>query len=502
MRLRTTSIAGITAVVIAMLAAAAPALAGRDQVSIIQADRETFQQGPGASASAFNEFSALGVDIVKAQVMWRDVAPAGRPADPSSPAAYDWSRFDMFVRNARRRGLRPYLSLGGRAPDWASKSTCRGARPGTCRPSNTLFRQFALAAGRHYTGGELHVDMWSLWNEPNLAFWLNPQRSRRGVPLAPSIYRRLYAAGRKGLSQSGHGGDRILLGELAPLGSRQRGIGAKLAPLTFIREMACVKRNFRPLSRRQRRARRCSRAKLRTNGFAIHPYTARLTPSRGNKGPRARARPDDATLRYLGRLRRTLDKVRKRLGTRKLGIWITEFGFQSKPPDEFSSSLATVARYLDESEYIAYTSARVKSIDQYTLFDDPVGTTPSVFRNFEGFQLGLRFATSGPFVPAFGGRKPKVYDAYRMPVFAKIKKRNARGRVEVFAGVRAKRLASSFVTIDTALPGQPFRRLRTVRLNRRGYFRKSFRLSRATRRTFRVTSTETGQVRLKRAVRR
>ena len=108
--------------------------------------------------------------------------------------------------------MEPFLVLGNRAPDWATAKRTR--RRGTYRPSARELRLFATAAGARYSGsfgGLPRVAIWSIWNEPNLFSWLAPQR-RRGVPLSPSIYRGLYLAGHRGLRDSGHGADRILLG--------------------------------------------------------------------------------------------------------------------------------------------------------------------------------------------------------------------------------------------------------------------------------------------------
>src|SRR5438270_495636 len=73
------------------------------------------------------------------------------------------------------------------------------------------------------------VSFWELWNEPNQAGWLAPQWSH-GVPQSPIMYRRLYYAGRRSLDATGHGGDVILIGNTAPLGSSARGERSPLRP--------------------------------------------------------------------------------------------------------------------------------------------------------------------------------------------------------------------------------------------------------------------------------
>src|SRR3712207_5972249 len=145
-----------------------------------------------APSATLDEFAALGTDVVKVNLYWDAVAPRGRrkPAgfDGRNPASYSWADYPALVQAIRTRGMRPYFSLGGRAPDWATK---RRGRRGTYKPNAKEFRRFAEAAGLRFPD----VDIWSVWNEPNLYSWLGPQRSKRGTPLSPSIYRGLYLGG-------------------------------------------------------------------------------------------------------------------------------------------------------------------------------------------------------------------------------------------------------------------------------------------------------------------
>src|SRR3712207_5021465 len=98
------------------------------------------------------------------------------------------------------------------------------------------------------------VDLYSVWNEPNLANWLAPQYAN-GVPFAPHYYRRMLYAAKSGLSDTGHGSDGFLIGELLPYGASR----TRIRPLAFMREMACVNRRFRPYRGRAARKRRCNK---------------------------------------------------------------------------------------------------------------------------------------------------------------------------------------------------------------------------------------------------
>jgi hypothetical protein len=463
-------------VTIAMLVAAALAAPAADastrQLTIMQDDPYV----RNATASTLDEFQALGVDVVKVQLYWNDVAPGGRrkPAgfDGSNPASYSWGTYASAVDAIAARGMRPYLSLGSRAPRWASGK--RG-RAGTYRPSAREFRRFAEAAGRQFQ----NVDIWSIWNEPNLYSWLSPQRSRSRMPLSPSIYRNLYLAGYRGLGDAGHSRDTILLGELMPRAKTSR---QKVPPLEFLREMACLDRNYRQYRGRAARQRGCRKVRrIPTSGLAYHPYTL---PA----GPHLREARDDAAIGQLGRVRATLDALARRGKLpRRTPIWITEFGYQTRPPDPiFGTSLRRAAGFMDESEWIAYRNRRVATYSQYTLYDDPPRSGGGPLR-WSSWQSGLRFRD--------GRAKSRVYDAFRMPLFVRSRGANA---VEVWGGMRS--LSGGSAQVESSPRGGSYRTRGSIPLNRAGYFRKVFRLRGGSRHTFRVTLN--GHTRVKRPVAR
>jgi hypothetical protein len=298
------------------------------------------------------------------------------------------------------------------------------------------------------------VSLWSVWNEPNLPRFLLPQRDSRGRPLSPHLYRGLYLAAHEALGATGHGDDTILMGELLPVGKAGRSERSSVRPLEFVRDLACVDSRLRPYRGSAARHRDCDDYRaLPGTGMAVHPYTS------GTFGPPS-SRPrhrDDVMIGSLSRLTSLLDRLgsRRRLAVRRMPVWITEFGFQTEPPERFGARLRDMPRYMGESEYIAYRNSRVRSYSQYPLLDD---------RGSAGFQSGLRFSD--------GRAKPKVYRAFELPLFAR---RVSRSRVELFGGVRAA--SGGRVTIEARRPGGRFRRIGTARLNSRGYFRVRLRAS-------------------------
>jgi hypothetical protein len=437
----------ITIAMLIAVACGAPAAHASSRQLLIMQDDSLLHAAP---ASTLDEFASFGTDVVKVNLYWDQVAPAGRrkPAgfDGADPSAYAWGDYDDLAQAILARGMRPYFSLGGRAPDWASG---RRGRRGTYRPDAREFGAFAEAAGRHFE----NVDIWSIWNEGNLYSWLSPQR-RKGVPISPSIYRGLYLAGHRGLRASGHGDDTILFGELMPRGGTDQ---RKVRPLEFIREMVCLDRNYRQYRGRAARQRGCRRVgRIPTSGLAYHPYTLA-------GGPRVREGADDAAIGQLARVRSTLDALaRRRKLPPRTPIWITEFGYQTRPPDRNATPLRRAPGLMDLSEWIAFRDPRVASYAQYQLRDD------------DFWQSGLRFADGDP--------KRGVYPAFRLPVYVRSLGRNA---VEVFGGSRSA--ASEPARVESRAPGGSYRSLGSVPVNQAGYFRRIFRVKGGFRHKFRVT---------------
>jgi hypothetical protein len=230
--------------------------------------------------------------------------------------------------------------------------------------------------------------------------------------------------------------------------------------------MACVDSHYRPFKGSAAKKRGCTGRfrKIPGTGVAYHPYTYA-------GGPDVRQRnADDASIGELGRVARAVDALnrRHRLVHGRLPIWITEFGFQTDPPDVFQSAIKKVPGFMGESEWLAYKSSRVLSYSQYPLVDDPVGTGA---QKYAGFQSGIRFVD--------GAAKKGVYQAFQMPFYVR-----ARGsaRAEVFGGVRAADPEAP-VTIQSRRKGGKWTTLPggSLRLGRGGYFDKLFHVSTSSR---------------------
>jgi hypothetical protein len=198
--------------------------------------------------------------------------------------------------------------------------------------------------------------------------------------------------------------------------------------------------DYRRLRVRTARAAGCNGFKrVAANGFAHHPY--------GPSGQVPKGR-DIVNMSGIRRLASALDKA-ARAGriSRGLGIYNTEFGYQTNPPDPFiGTTPGRQAEILNTLEEFSYRFPRLKSYSQYLLYDDPARSGPAALK-WAGFQTGLRYN---------GGSAKPSYEAYRLPISVKKQRRGVRiwGHVRPGTGVRyvqVQRLAGGNSTNDGPL---------------------------------------------------
>jgi hypothetical protein len=243
----------------------------------------------------------------------------------------------------------------------------------------------------------------------------------------------------------------VLFGETAAISS----------PVDTLRAALCLDPAGRPFRGRLRRLQGCRNPRrLPIGGFAHHPYAQYAS---GGVFQRS-GTTDSLTMAYLGRLHDLMDGAARRGRIpRGRGIYLSEFGFQSKPPDRyFGLSLSGQARALNQAENLFYKDPRIRGVTQFELYDVPEP------RDRDVFNTGLRFAK--------GGRKP-AWGAYRMPLVAE---RVSAGVVEVWGQVRPARGTTTAVVRAKRRGGGSVRVFR-VRTNRSGFFRMRVRRSGATR---------------------
>ena len=275
--------------------------------------------------------------------------------------------------------MTPTLTVTGPGPVWTS------SRPGLKRPSYkprpAAFGAFAEAVARRYAA---KVDRYIIWNEPNIHVWLSPQASctRRGcTPVSPHLYRALARAAYRAIAEHDPIAQ-ILIGALSPRGQRLRTTRTVMRPLLFLRRFGCRSDRWARIASGE-----CRRFRPAIgDGFAIHPYSGRIAPERPHPNS------DDVGLAQISNLEATLDRLQRlraiRSTTRRLGIYIDEYGYQTSPPDRIAGiSPRKQDAWLQRAAYLAWRHPRVKLFTQYIWRDEPRSSD----RSFSGWQSGLRY---------------------------------------------------------------------------------------------------------------
>ena len=397
---------------LAPLFAPAGASASPTQMSIMMDDNLLLYRSDHVAARALTQMKAMGVDTVRVTVLWRTVAEFAHPRlrdikklkgnarkravrqrhrfEADDPATYprrNWDRYDNLVKAATQRGVRVYFNVTGPGPIWAQRRPPKRLRKllGSWKPKAGAYKEFVKAVGRRFDGTYRdengsrevlpRVSMWSLWNEPNQAGWLSPQwekRNGRWMPASPRLFRELVQRGYEGLMATGHRADNdiVLLGETAPLGSGGRSERSPMYPKRFLRELMCVKSNGRAYTGKSARLRQCSdfrkKGPLKATGYAHHPYTKKLAPSRRHRAA------DALTMANISELGTLLDELAVKTGnlSRGLPLYMTEFGYETSPPDRHSGIAPLAqARFNTLGEYLAWKDPRVAAQAQFLLAD-------------------------------------------------------------------------------------------------------------------------------------
>ena len=443
----------LLAAFVALLAPQA-ATAASGQLSLIQDDRLLLGATSKNPAQVMAEVRALGVDIVRTNVIYHKVyktptdrrKPSGFNASDPSSRKYNWAPTDRLVALARANGLQVLMTVTGPGPFFTSSSPgrCRSV-PCSFRPKPSEFGAFAAAAVKRYRG---KVAYYSIWNEPNIGkTWLTPrlQRTRFGtVDVAGAIYRKLFQAGYQAIARHDRARrNRVLFGETAAIG----------APLPMLRAALCLDPAGRPFKGRLKALQGCSGrvARLNIGGVAIHPYNFGGYGNTQSKTSTKSSLP----LAYMPRLHRLLNGAARhgRIGGGK-GIFVTEFGFQTRPPDPFGVSWSSQARLINESDRLFFSDQRIRSVAQYEVTDVPQ-------RN--QFNTGLRSA---------GGQRKPAYAAYRVPI---VVSRRSASSVEVYGQARPSRLLRggpvTRVEVQMSRGGGAFTTVAQPLTNRRGIFK-------------------------------
>jgi Glycosyl hydrolase catalytic core len=333
----------------------------------------------GNTAQTFATFKTLNVQELRLSLYWG--GPTGvatrRPTQPANPAdpAYDWSAYDAVVRQAASNGIHVVFSIVD-TPAWAN-----GGRATNVAPSSSIqLRDFAFAAARRYSGSYLDasgeklpaVKDWIAWNEPNNPVFLRPQYiNKRGAWVIQSAvsYAVICNAIYGGVHATLISGERVACGATAPRGNNSPlSSRPSVSPLVFLHAVKAA-------------------GLVTFDAWAHHPYYSGPADAPASRTDLGAGVDEAVTLGNIGDLISTVTQL---YGKKR--IWITEYGYQTNPPDTlFGVSWAKQAKYLTQAVEIARKNPRIDMFLWFLLKDEP---------NLSGWQSGLE-TVSGEQKPAF-----------------------------------------------------------------------------------------------------
>ena len=299
----------------------------------------------GRTDWAFKQLRGLRAGIVRITIDWSTVArrrpqsrrPGGQRLQLDGRRPRDLEGFGEQGPRARD-DLRD-AALGRPCQEPASEPHDRPApvrarrRPPVQRhlPRETVENEPERApGGRH----------WLAWNEPNNPVFLKPQWKRfRGGwrPQSAFDYAKICSAVWAGVHSTRLAGEKVACGATGPRGNdAPRSSRPSTSPLVFMTWL--------------RRA-----GLKRFDAYAHHPYYS----SRFERPGTVPSSKKSVTLGNIG----VLIKQVNRLWGRKKRLWVTEYGYQTSPPDrQFGVRYATQAKYVHQAFAIARRTRRIDMI--------------------------------------------------------------------------------------------------------------------------------------------
>ena len=366
--------------------------------------------------SRLDTLDRMGAKLVRYTVNWRQIAPK-RPTKATNPGdpAYDWTNAEAVLNGLHKHRIAVLITLYG-TPAWAN-----GGRKASGVPTSTWSLAAFAPPGAPRAPG---VRQGGVGDEANRASFLNPNSPVLYVQrLLNPTYASLHALNRA---------NRVAGGATSP-----RPTPSGMSPVAFMRGMRA--------------------ARPRMDAYSHHPYpvTRRERPN-GFYGNACRYCRGVLTMTNLPLL---LQEVRRDFGAKR--IWLTEYGYQTNPPDPSGVSRAVQAQYLAEAALRARDARFVDVLVNFMVEDET---------RLAGWQSGLLTA-SGAAKPSFNSFMLPIAQAgrtgQRTTIWGHVRtgfgkrayrlQRLASGRwVNVGASVLTN-LRGSYTRVVRAAPGTRFR---------------------------------------------
>jgi hypothetical protein len=288
----------------------------------------------------FERMHGAGATAVRMDLSWFTIAPKTLPAtfDPENPAdpAYDWSALDARIQAAFAHGLEPYLVVND-APVWARLDNKEAGSP----PNAADLGKFMHAAAERYSGSEglPRIRYWQVWIEPNVNKFFRHQ-FEGGKLIAPIRYAAMVDAAADAI-HAVRPDNKVIAGGLSPF-TVTRGDTRAITPMVFMANMLCMTVKGKPKAG-------CSR-RIHFDIWSHHPFTS--------GGPTHHAfHKGDISLGDLGEMKALLTasyKYKHIVTGAPPAFWVTEFSWDTSPPDPKALPIKLQARWTAEALYVMW----------------------------------------------------------------------------------------------------------------------------------------------------
>jgi len=339
---------------VALLAVPAATVSAATRMPIGFFDDPSFRWSPDRVQNLAGA-AAAGGTVIHTTANWALIAPT-KPQFPNDPddKAYQLGDLDQLVREAARYGERVMIDVTG-TPKWANGGQSPNHMPTNISDWTTFVSMLALRYdGRNVGKGQ--VSLWSVWNEPNLQQFLTPQYVGTRI-VSPANYAKLYKAAYAAIkAQNPYA--QVAIGETSAQGRDKPSTGSSqtVSPGNFARLLAKI-------------------PGLRFDAWAHHPY-----PTSRTAKPLEKVRYPNVTLSTLPLFEKQLNATFHR----KVPIWITEYGHETKPAQPRGVTQAQQAAYAAQALTIAKNDPNVQMFCWFTFRDNPGNPWKSGLENADG----------------------------------------------------------------------------------------------------------------------
>jgi hypothetical protein len=353
----------------------------------------------GNPTTAFAALKTLHTQVLRVNLYWGGTKWAvanKKPTDATDPGdpSYNWALYDRLVRYAALSNVKVLFTILF-TPSWANGGKARTTPPTKAQD----LQDFAYAAAARYSGywtpptwqQDLSygngptplplVNMWTAWNEPNNPLWLTPQYKRVGktwriesayqyAKICNAVYTGVHAV-LISVDKGAPKGEQVACGVTGPKGNdAPTSSRPSVDPLSFL---AAAKRF----------------GMKKFDVYAHHPYA-----DKGSEAPSYVPTGANKRRVQLGNINVLITELTKLYGPKHL--WITEYGYQTNPPDHtvFGTSWANQALYMKQAYAIARKNPRIDMMLWFLVKDEA---------SIGGWQSGLETVT---------GKKKPAWNAF------------------------------------------------------------------------------------------